>query len=107
MTALMIALVLGWGFALDRMIRAARQEIGLAKAPTGGLVMFCWIPIVSVAGIFAPQIFVGRDTAQRLRKSDTSGRWLNYIRLASLGYLVLLIGIPVAFAFAEIAAGRR
>jgi hypothetical protein len=103
-TALLFLVVIGWGWLLGRLVNGARQEVGLAKVATGSnpLVMFSWIPIVSVLGICLPRIFVGKEVAQKLTVSGASRRWLRYIRLGSLGYLVLLLGIPLLFAIAQL-----
>jgi hypothetical protein len=106
LAAALLVVVFGWSVGLSWMIDTARQEIGLPKRASSALVMLCWVPIISVAGIIAPQVFLGRDAAKRLRESAGSRRWLGYVRLGALLYLALMIAVPLVAAMTDV-VGRR
>ncbi len=100
MTIYMFAVVLGWGFLLDRLVKQARLEVGIAKAvssPSSFAVFMCWIPIISMIGICFPSMFLGKDIVLKLREQGNQGRWLNRIRMGACAYLVLLFGFPILF----------
>ena len=97
--AMMIVVITGWGILLDRLVKLARRAVGDASA-TGVLnpaVTFCWVPLVTFAGVCYPQVFLGRDVVQKLARASEA-RWAIYIRMGGLGYLLLIFTIPLLFA---------
>jgi hypothetical protein len=100
MTIYMFAVVLGWSFLLDRLVKQARLEVGIEKAVSSSssfAIFMCWIPIISMIGICFPSMFLGKDIVLKLRKHGKQGLWFNRIRMGACGYLVLLFGFPILF----------
>lgn len=97
MTVLLFAVVIGWSVLLTRLVKLARADAEMASSPSSVWVMFCWVPIVSIAGILFPGLFLGKGVTRKLTDSDKS-RWTGYIRLGCVGYLVLLFGGSVLLA---------
>lgn len=103
MTIYLVAVVLGWGFLLDRLVKQARLEVGIEKASSSSsniAVFMCWIPIISMIGICLPRLFLGNDLVQKLNQQGIQGRWFNRIRISACAYLVLLFGMPILFVLA-------
>ena len=103
MTIYMVAVVLGWGFLLNCLVKQARFEVGIQKAVSSSssvAVFMCWIPIISMIGICFPRLFLGNDLVRKLREQGNQGRWFNRIRMGACAYLVLLFGIPILFVLA-------
>jgi hypothetical protein len=98
MTFTMLIVVVGWGYLLDLTVKNAAREVGVLKVVGSPLRMFCWVPIVAMAGILFPRIFFPRDLVLALKQRENGGQWFSYIRLGSLFYLVLLFGIPICLA---------
>jgi hypothetical protein len=91
-----LVVVFGWGFILSYLQNKAKQDAGLGQAnvATGGVGFFWYIPLVNIAGILAPSLFLGQGIVRGLRNQGKDRIWLRRVRLWCLGYLFLLF-LPI------------
>lgn len=104
MTVYIFALVVGWGFLLNRWVNDARMEAGLKCARSSsfsGMIGFCWVPVISVLGICFPGLFLGGDVVRKLKEQGSHKCWFGRIRMGACAYLVLLLGFPVLLLVAS------
>ena len=97
MTVLIFAIVIGWIFSLENMIKTAGIEAGIlaGKPAYSALAWASFVPIIAFAGFCFPRIFLGGELVRRLKEHGIKRRWFNCIRAGVAVYLALLVGIPV------------
>jgi hypothetical protein len=101
-----IVVVFGWAFVLSYLQNRAKLDAGLgqSKVATGFVNFFWYVPLLNIAGLFAPSMFLGSEVVRGLRDHGKDRIWLRRVRLSCLGYLFVLF-LPI-FAVVPLVAAR-
>ena len=102
MTVVIFAVVFGWVFVLEQIVKAARVEAGMDKSAARHetWVWASFIPIIAMAGFCFPRVFLGKELAWKLKERGIKRRWFNRIRIGVVACLTLLIRVPLVLVMA-------